>query len=74
MKLKWMILFIAVTAGFLVGCRQEPVKQPPTVTDTRKVAYYTCPMHPSVHEEKPGACPICGMTLTPVYTNAPAAP
>lgn len=25
--------------------------------------YYTCPMHPSVHKEQPGACPICGMTL-----------
>ncbi len=30
------------------------------------VAYWTCPMHPSVHEAGPGACPICGMTLTPV--------
>lgn len=25
--------------------------------------YYTCPMHPQIHEEKPGQCPICGMTL-----------
>ena len=30
------------------------------------VAYYTCAMHPSVHADKPGACPICGMTLHPV--------
>jgi len=44
-----------------------------------KVLYYTCPMHPSVKEEKPGDCPICGMHLVPVYnapkdsrTNAPA--
>jgi len=27
---------------------------------------YTCPMHPSVRQEGPGKCPICGMTLTPV--------
>ena len=27
------------------------------------VEYYTCPMHPSVIEYKPGPCPICGMTL-----------
>ncbi len=24
---------------------------------------YTCPMHPSVVSDKPGACPICGMSL-----------
>jgi len=25
--------------------------------------YYTCPMHPSVISDKPGSCPVCGMTL-----------
>lgn len=25
--------------------------------------FYTCPMHPQVHEHKPGNCPICGMPL-----------
>lgn len=24
---------------------------------------YTCPMHPQVHQDKPGVCPICGMDL-----------
>jgi hypothetical protein len=43
-----------------------------------KVLYYTCPMpeHSSVHEDKPGKCPICGMTLIPVMaapTNQPKA-
>lgn len=28
--------------------------------------YYTCPMHPQVHEHEPGKCPICGMTLVKV--------
>jgi len=27
------------------------------------VDYYTCTMHPSVHAEAPGKCPICGMDL-----------
>ncbi|MBU0674466.1 MAG: heavy metal translocating P-type ATPase [Proteobacteria bacterium] len=26
-------------------------------------AVYTCPMHPEVEEDKPGACPKCGMAL-----------
>lgn len=29
-----------------------------TVADT-----YTCPMHPDIIRDKPGVCPICGMTL-----------
>ena len=31
---------------------------------------YTCPMHPQVRQEHPGACPICGMALEPL-TLAP---
>jgi Cu(I)/Ag(I) efflux system membrane fusion protein len=26
---------------------------------------YTCPMHPSIVQDHPGECPICGMTLVP---------
>ena len=25
--------------------------------------YYTCAMHPQIHQDKPGKCRICGMTL-----------
>ncbi len=28
-----------------------------------KKSYYTCVMHPQIHRDKPGRCPICGMTL-----------
>lgn len=27
---------------------------------------YTCPMHPEVRQNTPGACPLCGMALEPV--------
>jgi Cu(I)/Ag(I) efflux system membrane fusion protein len=30
------------------------------------VDYWTCTMHPSVHSESPGKCPICGMDLVAV--------
>ena len=29
-------------------------------------AVYTCPMHPEIRQDKPGNCPICGMTLEPL--------
>jgi Cu+-exporting ATPase len=31
---------------------------------------YTCPMHPEVRRDAPGACPICGMALEPVAASA----
>ncbi|MDO8368120.1 MAG: multicopper oxidase domain-containing protein [Saprospiraceae bacterium] len=26
-------------------------------------SYFTCPMHPKIHNDAPGSCPICGMDL-----------
>ena len=37
----------------------EPMPPPPAA------ATYTCPMHPDVVRNGPGACPICGMALEP---------
>jgi len=34
---------------------------------TRPGDYWTCPMHPNIHEKRAGSCPICGMEL--VRTN-----
>ncbi|HMB73986.1 MAG TPA: heavy metal translocating P-type ATPase [Gammaproteobacteria bacterium] len=31
---------------------------------------WTCPMHPEVRREAPGACPICGMALEPLTPSA----
>jgi P-type Cu+ transporter len=34
---------------------------------------YTCPMHPEIVQDTPGACPICGMALEPmVPSDAPS--
>jgi len=46
-----------------------------------RILYYTCPMtddcptpnHGLVHMDKPGKCPVCGMTLVPVMDNSSAA-
>lgn len=37
-----------------------------------KIDHYTCTMHPSVHSEEPGKCPICGMELVPVMKSETA--
>jgi Cu+-exporting ATPase len=35
---------------------------------------YTCPMHPEIIRNGPGACPICGMALEPMTVSAEVAP
>lgn len=35
---------------------------------------WTCPMHPEIRQEGPGACPICGMALEPEMVSAEAGP
>src|SRR5437016_11576483 len=34
------------------------------------VSYYTCPMHPAVHQLGAGSCPKCGMALEPEIASA----
>jgi P-type Cu+ transporter len=39
-----------------------------------EAAQYTCPMHPQILRDKPGNCPICGMTLEPVVASDAPSP
>lgn len=41
-----------------------------THTDEQGDIVYTCSMHPHVRENEPGNCPICGMDLIPVGSEA----
>jgi P-type Cu+ transporter len=41
----------------------KPAAPSETPADT---ATYTCPMHPEVRQDHPGACPKCGMALEPL--------
>ena len=45
----------------------EPVAESDLATDrtAQDSVPYTCPMHPEVRQEGPGACPKCGMALEP---------
>jgi Cu+-exporting ATPase len=37
-------------------------------------AIYTCPMHPEVRQQGPGACPFCGMALEPAIVTLDEGP
>jgi len=62
------------------GCRSKFVADPKKYLGPRapapvvEGAIYTCPMHPEVRQQAPGACPICGMALEPEVVSASAAP
>jgi len=44
-----------------------PAITPPTMASASPSArQYTCPMHPEIIRDAPGACPICGMALEPM--------
>src|SRR5205085_12555653 len=63
-------LFVIVAFALLTACSRTS-----TFTKPPDVDYYTCTMHPSVHAEAPGKCPICGMDLVPVMkTNSGTSP
>ncbi len=47
---------------------------PATAPDAPTAAVWTCPMHPEVERDRPGACPICGMALEPAVAIAGDAP
>ena len=53
-------MYISKKAG------QSPLMMMPMAKGTDKVTKYTCPMDPEIMQDKPGACPICGMALEPL--------
>lgn len=61
MKRNWKSISVLLIALVFVACKERP-KQVAAQQEQAQVTY-TCPMHPQVHEDHPGNCPICGMTL-----------
>ncbi|MFZ1431574.1 MAG: heavy metal translocating P-type ATPase, partial [Geminicoccaceae bacterium] len=63
------------------GCRTKFAADPerylrpaPAAAPAPPGAVYTCPMHPEIRQDHPGACPICGMALEPLTVTADAEP
>jgi P-type Cu+ transporter len=51
--------------------RAMPAEAPPPPRTRRE---YTCPMHPEIARDQPGACPLCGMALEPRVVSLDDAP
>ena len=67
-KLKDLVplpLFLGIFSILLLGCQSKTGKKNSTGS-----TYYTCAMHPQIHEEEPGNCPICGMKLIKIEPDA----
>jgi Cu(I)/Ag(I) efflux system membrane fusion protein/cobalt-zinc-cadmium efflux system membrane fusion protein len=65
-------LTLALGGGYLLGTSHQDHGHEtlaPEKGQTAAKAQYTCSMHPFIIREAPGACPICGMALTPIKTD-----
>lgn len=74
MKIKTLVVLAlagaAVGAGFVAlrdGQAARRAKSPARPT-------YLCPMHPQIVSDRPGTCPICGMSLVKVQAGSAPAP
>ena len=60
---------VVATAGVIEGVNGVANGGATAVGNAVANATYTCPMHPEVRQDHPGACPKCGMALEPVMPS-----
>ena len=70
---KYFLPIITLVIGLILGAwifsDSSNEKASPTANtqaDTQKKQIWTCSMHPQIHQDGPGQCPICGMDLIPL--------
>ena len=63
-KTALLTALVALLFGAMSCSRKSATEKPANVD------YYTCTMHPSVHANEPGKCPICDMDLVPVMKKS----
>lgn len=66
-KMNYLFGVMMLIGWLFAGCSTEGNKKQEKLAGTD--IYYTCSMHPQIHEDKPGNCPICGMKLIKVEQN-----
>ncbi|MDX6288924.1 MAG: P-type Cu+ transporter [Blastocatellia bacterium] len=63
--------FRAEPERFLNAAAATQVENQRTPQKASPKAEYTCPMHPEIRRDRPGACPKCGMALEPATVTSP---
>jgi Cu+-exporting ATPase len=58
--------FVAEPSRYVTAETPPPAEVPAVAAGT----IWTCPMHPEIRRDGPGACPICGMALEPLAPTA----
>ena len=67
-----VLLPIAIAGAFLaISASNVRSVSGKSASKNRKILYYVDPMHPSYRSNKSGTAPDCGMSLEPVYADAP---
>jgi Cu(I)/Ag(I) efflux system membrane fusion protein len=65
--MKQLVIILILGAALGLSACSKPPGSHAGAADSTVVSdagdYYTCSMHPQVHMDKPGVCPICGMDL-----------
>ncbi len=65
------IFVVGVIAGLLLKGDNDsvPGERGKSIDADASVLFWTCSMHPNIHKEGAGKCPICGMDLIPVSST-----
>lgn len=68
-KLSIIVLLVVSMAMAFIACNNSTSNSTKVESKSTEKIVYTCTMHPEVHKDKPGDCPICGMPLV-IQENA----
>lgn len=69
-KATWITIITVVATGAYwsskILVKKSDTKSKTVVSEPESQSYWTCPMHPQIHSDKAGECPICHMKLIQV--------
>lgn len=67
-----LVIVTLALAGLYVAKKivSQNSKEKMQISEIQGSSYWTCPMHPQIHSDKPGECPICHMALVQIQNKA----